>query len=1060
MCGLMLLLSSTSHATVLTWVGAVSTDALNPLNWNPAQAPSAADSLVVQLGNLVLNDDLTVQGLALSTGTTLSGAGNITVTTIFTMRDSTLSGTGILTLGAQATGSLESLEITPFTKNTIERPVYNNGVLNWNSGKITLNEDFYNQSSGIFNINTDATMQSSLPQAQKATFNNAGQFIKAGSVNQTTLAVYMNNSGIVQVLQGRLNLGPRYIQTGGQTKLDGGSINGSGGASQQYLGGTLEGSGSVSANVMNDGASVSPGHSPGSITINGNYTQTSNGTLNMEIAGLNAGSQYDQLIVNGTATLDGTLKLTMLNDFLPKDGDNFQLLTYYSVVGSWASYDGFSLTPSLTITKTITPTYFVATAKVVDNAPPTINITSPTSGLCAKANPVVSGTAADDTGGSGLALTTIFLYRYATGTSTVGCWNGAAWEATYNAVTHEKATSGTSANWTYSLPTLADGQYYVRATAKDNSGNVNVSPNTVFTIDKTAPNTLTVTSPATWVKSLTAILGTATDNAEGSGIDRVEVSIQRSADNNYWTGSGWASNSQFTKAATDSATLNGWAWYHSDATPLPAGANLQDGAYSLMTSAYDKANNVKTLTSTFNVDTIAPTVEVTSPVNNTIHTSQPMAQGTANDGGALESVKVRLYRYATATQEAGYWAGGTTWSATYSEANDILATGTGNWSLRLPALNIGNYFVEAVARDKAGNQTISPQIAFIKLPDVPTTNPPSVTIDDVTLTEGDSGSTNATFTVTLSKISLETISVNAIPYNGSARAPFDYTSGGERLIFQAGETVKTFSVPVKGDLLNETNETFFVILSSPVNASISRGRGVGIITDNDAPPTITIDDVRIGEGNAGQRTAAFRLKLSAPSGQVVRVNFATEGSSATSSDDFVVVANEIAFTTGNVYAYARVLINGDELNEPDETFFVNLSSPTNATISDNQALGLILNDDSAPALTINDASLTEGDEGIKNLTFTVTLSKASGQTVTVKYATADGIARSSSDYTAKSGTLSFAAGQISKTISVVINGDTQVEGDETLFILLTGATNASVGRARGTGTILNDDTSE
>ena len=166
---------------------------------------------------------------------------------------------------------------------------------------------------------------------------------------------------------------------------------------------------------------------------------------------------------------------------------------------------------------------------------------------------------------------------------------------------------------------------------------------------------------------------------------------------------------------------------------------------------------------------------------------------------------------------------------------------------------------------------------------------------------------------------------------------------------------------------------------------------------------------------------------------MVRVSYATGGGTATAGNDYdAVTSTQIAFTTGNLYAYARVLINGDVLNEPDETFNVNLSAPIGATIADDQALGTILNDDSAPSLTINDASITEGNSGTKNLNFTVTLSKASGQAVTVNYATADGIARSTSDYTAKTGTLTFAAGQTTKTISVISKATHIVEGNETL----------------------------
>lgn len=163
--------------------------------------------------------------------------------------------------------------------------------------------------------------------------------------------------------------------------------------------------------------------------------------------------------------------------------------------------------------------------------------------------------------------------------------------------------------------------------------------------------------------------------------------------------------------------------------------------------------------------------------------------------------------------------------------------------------------------------------------------------------------------------------------------------------------------------------------------------------------------------------------------------------------------------TGNLYAYARVLSNGDVLNEADETFNVNLSSPIAATIADNLALDTILNDARAPLITINDVQITKGNSGTKNLTFTVDLSAPSGRAVTVNYASADGTARSTNDYTAKSGRLTFAAGQTSKAISVVIKGDTIVEADETLYMFLSGATNATIGKARGIGTITNDDSS-
>lgn len=347
---------------------------------------------------------------------------------------------------------------------------------------------------------------------------------------------------------------------------------------------------------------------------------------------------------------------------------------------------------------------------------------------------------------------------------------------------------------------------------------------------------------------------------------------------------------------------------------------------------------------------------------------------------------------------------------------------------------------------------------------------PSLSINNVTVIEGDNNTPSAVFTISLSSPSSLYAEVYATPVDGTAKSSSDYaifssTQGRMQITFAPGETKKNIFIPIFDDVLDEPDENFYVLLSSAYGASIARGRGIGTIKDNDAAPSIDIEDLSIGEGNLnldgtpGQRVANFKLRLSAPSGKVVKVNYST-ANETTQSDDYVAVpATQIAFAAGQTVALAKVIINGDNLNEPDEIFKVNLSTPINATISDAQAFGTILNDDRAPSLSINDVQITEGNSGTKNLVFTVLLSAASSQTVSVNYATTNGTARADSDYLATTNILKFAAGQTSKTISIPINGDTQVEGDETLFVLLSGAVNASIGRARGVGTIKNDDAS-
>ena len=136
-----------------------------------------------------------------------------------------------------------------------------------------------------------------------------------------------------------------------------------------------------------------------------------------------------------------------------------------------------------------------------------------------------------------------------------------------------------------------------------------------------------------------------------------------------------------------------------------------------------------------------------------------------------------------------------------------------------------------------------------------------------------------------------------------------------------------------------------------------------------------------------------------------------------------------------------------------------LSSPSGATLADGVGLGTITNDDSAtrPSLSINDVTLVEGNSGTRLAVFTVTLSGVSTSAVSVAYSTANGTARAGSDYVAQSGTLTFAAGQTTRTIGVVVKGDRNTEPSETFSVLLSGAVGATIARGAGTGTIANDD---
>jgi Calx-beta domain len=334
---------------------------------------------------------------------------------------------------------------------------------------------------------------------------------------------------------------------------------------------------------------------------------------------------------------------------------------------------------------------------------------------------------------------------------------------------------------------------------------------------------------------------------------------------------------------------------------------------------------------------------------------------------------------------------------------------------------------------------------------------PSISINNVTVTEVDAGTSIATFTATLSAASGKTVTVDYATSDVAAAAPADYTAAAGTLTFAPGATTQPVAITLQGDVLDEANETYRVNLSNPGNATIATAFGTGTITDNDATPSMAINDVPIAEANTGTSNANFTVTLSAPSGQNVTVNYATANATAVQPGDYTTTSGTLTFTPGQVLKTIPVPVVGDVTDEIDETYVVNLSGATNATIADTQGLGTIVNDDTAPSLTINDVSITEGNTGTANVTFTATLSAASGKTVTVGYATADGTATAPADYTLATGTLTFNPGVLTRTFTVAVAGDTRDEFDETFASNLSAPVNATIADAQGVATILDND---
>jgi hypothetical protein len=226
----------------------------------------------------------------------------------------------------------------------------------------------------------------------------------------------------------------------------------------------------------------------------------------------------------------------------------------------------------------------------------------------------------------------------------------------------------------------------------------------------------------------------------------------------------------------------------------------------------------------------------------------------------------------------------------------------------------------------------------------------------------------------------------------------------------------------------------------------------------DDPPAMSISNVTVTEGNTGTADATFTLSLSRASDVDVTVHYDTADITAAAGSDYQAASGDVIITAGQTSQTFTVAVTGDRLGEPTETFAVNLSALTNATIGDSQGIGTIL--DNEPRISISDVSKSEGKNRKTTLfTFTVTLSAAYDQAVTMSYSTVNGTATTTnSDYIAKTGTLTFAPGETTKTITIEVKGDSKKEANETFYLDLFGlSTNALFTKNRGIGTILNDD---
>jgi probable HAF family extracellular repeat protein len=253
--------------------------------------------------------------------------------------------------------------------------------------------------------------------------------------------------------------------------------------------------------------------------------------------------------------------------------------------------------------------------------------------------------------------------------------------------------------------------------------------------------------------------------------------------------------------------------------------------------------------------------------------------------------------------------------------------------------------------------------------------------------------------------------------------------------------------------------TVFVQAINDVGQIAGSSNGHAVVLNPVASlPTLAVNDLSVIEGNSGSVAANFTVNLSAASSAAVTVQFTTVDGTATAGSDYQATSGTLTFGPGETSKSVTVSVIGDRLAEANETFSVILGQPTNATIANDTGVGTIVDDE--PRISISDVTKAEGKNRTTTLfTFTVTLSGAYDQAVTMSFQTLNGTATTSDkDYVAKTGTLTFNPGETTKTITIVVNGDNKREANETFYLDLYGlSSNGLFTKSRGVGMILNDD---
>lgn len=533
-------------------------------------------------------------------------------------------------------------------------------------------------------------------------------------------------------------------------------------------------------------------------------------------------------------------------------------------------------------------------------------------------------------------------------------------------------------------------------------------------------------------------------------------------------------------------------------------ATVADGDYDAVTAqtvTFAIGETAKTVDITINGDATAEVNETFDLVASSPSVGMVLADDTGtvtietDDAVTISAGDVTLteidsgYRWAQMTFTLSAAPGGDTFIAQYTTVDGTATLANGDYEARSGELKFVNNTTTltrgfkvfgdtnpeldemfSVVLSSPVNGVIADGVGDIFILDDDNTGV-GLTVGDTTIVEGDAGTSTAVVDLTLASAAVVPMTVDVSTADGTATtADSDYTPiAAQQVSFAIGDLTKQVSIDITGDTNIEADEAFTLVASNPSTGLVlTDDTGEITVTNDDDPPVIDVSvaDVTVAEGDVGETSAAtVTVTLSQNAVIPVSVDLSTVDGTATAAagSDFTAITNQtVQFAAGESSKTVDIDILGDDDYEFDEVFQVVTSNESaSLNVVDGSADITITNDDALPTLSVlvGDASVVEGDAGSTNVVVDVNLSAPAVTTVTVDVATTDGTATTADgDYVANNETLSFAAGESSKQVTIVVNGDTALEGDE-IFTL--DATNPSVGLAildgSGEVTITDDE---